>query len=96
MGEIEIMLYKDTFLELAAKEGFAMDVIGYDYLEQLHRYIPIFKLPENERDIPTNGGAIYYDEDLKKWGFMELLELCDYEGFTTQVRFKSPEDLLTD
>ena len=59
MGEIEIMLYKDTFLELAAKEGFAMDVIGYDYLEQLHRYIPIFKLPENERDIPTNGGAIY-------------------------------------
>ena len=90
------MLNREDFLNITNKEKYDTEVIGYDYLEQLHRYIPIFKLPERESEIPTNGGTMYYDEDMGKWDFMGLLDLCDYEGITTQVRFKAPEDLMAD
>ncbi len=81
-------LSKETFIELAKKEGFTRKIVGYTYSEDAKIIFPRFMLPDDPYDIPTDGGTYYYDIKHEKWGWMELLEYCEYSGLKT-VRFEA-------
>ena len=79
---------KEEFVELVAEEGLTRKIVGYDYGSESQIIFPRYRLSDDPHDIPTDGGTYYYDLKQGKWGWMSLLECCEYSGFKT-VRFDS-------
>ena len=84
----QAVISKEELTELIKKKGFSGTVVGYDFSSETQRIFPRYRLPDNPRDIPTDGGTYYYDLKLQSWGWMDLLEYCDYSGLKT-IRFDS-------
>lgn len=82
----QAILSKEELAILAKLGELNGTIVGYDYCHKSKRVFPRYKIPANSRDIPTDGGIQYYDLKLQQWGWMDLLEYCQYTKLKT-VRF---------